>query len=102
MSIHREGAGPQAASTLYTAPQLPSGPALLAVKGTVAHGNVRVAIPRTTDVLELTGGVLKERATVYFAEPGDVITYTVSQDAGQTATWSFEFYLGLSTDIAFE
>lgn len=99
--IHRNGSGPQASGTLYQVPEMPAGPALVGVKGTVTNGNVQIVLPGVSGYIDLTGGAV-ERTAQFLAEPGDLITYTVLQDPGQTVAWTFDFYLGLATDISFE
>lgn len=99
--ISQGGSGPQASTVLYTIPQVPAGPAQLSVKGSCNHGNVHVFVPGVGGFIDLTGGATQEVTASFLAEPGEQITYTVSQDVGQTVVWSFDFYLGLPTDIAF-
>jgi hypothetical protein len=100
--ISRNGSGPQSSATLYQVPDLPSGPALLSVKGTVSNGNLRVVVPGVSGFIDLTGGSLQEVTAMFLAEAGDLITYEVLQDIGQTVVWSVDFYLGLQTDVSYE
>ncbi len=102
--LHFDGTGPQATAVAFSFPELPPGPAIVAVRGTCSGGNVHVQVsaPVGQYDIDLTGGSELVRTQLLLASPGHEITYEVLQDVGQTVEYSFDLFVGLPSDISFE